>query len=210
MKTGKFDWKKEEKQYYLPKNQPEFIKVPPFKFFTIQGKGNPNDVAFGEFVGVLYSLAYAVKMSPKSGNAPEGYFDYPVYPLEGIWDLDEEARKNYNGTLDKNSLVFTLMIRQPDFVNLAFANDIIVRTKLKKPHNLLQNVKFETIEEGNCIQMLHLGHYDSEPESFRKMEEFAATQGLKRKIQTHREIYLSDFRKTSPEKLRTILRFQTK
>jgi hypothetical protein len=204
----KHEWKKQEKLIYLPKNKPEIVKVPPFKFFSIKGKGNPNDSFFGETIGVLYSLSYAVKMSPKSGIAPEGFFDYSVYPLEGVWDLIEEARKNYNGTLNKNDLVFNLMIRQPDFVTDGYASKIIERTKAKKPHVLLDQVQFEIVEEGECIQMLHLGSYDSEPESFRQMEQYAQEQNLKRKAKMHREIYLSDARKTAPEKMKTVLRFQ--
>src|SRR5690606_3535439 len=98
---------------YLPKNKPELVSLPAFKFYTIEGEGNPNDAFFAEYIGVLYSLAYGVKMSPKKGLEPKGYFDYTVYPLEGVWDLNEEGRKKYKGsTIDKNDLVFKLMIRQ--------------------------------------------------------------------------------------------------
>jgi hypothetical protein len=113
----KHDWKKNDKQYYLPKNKPETIVIPKFNYYTIGGKGNPNDDFFAEYIGVLYSLSYAIKMSPKQGFAPENYAEYTVFPLEGVWDIDEEAKKNYNGTLDKNALVFKLMMRQPDFVS---------------------------------------------------------------------------------------------
>lgn len=208
MSTMKHEWKKQEKQFYLPKEKPELITFPPFKFFTIKGEGNPNDDFFAAYIGVLYSLAYGVKMSAKTGNAPEGYFEYSVYPLEGIWDINEEAKKAQTGTLDKNSLVFTLMIRQPDFVTPDFAADIIERTKKKKPHALLNRVRFDIIEDGMCIQMLHKGSYDNEPGSFKKMEEYTSIQNLKRKSLVHREIYLTDARKTSPDKLKTVLRFQ--
>lgn len=204
----KFEWKKAEKNLYLPKSKPEQIAVPQFNFFSIKGKGNPNDAFFAEYIGVLYSLSYAVKMSPKQGNAPEGYFDYSVYPLEGVWDINEAAKVNFNGTINKNDLVFNLMIRQPDFVTPEYAIEIIERTKKKKPHELLNIVQFETINEGKCVQMMHLGSYDNEPESFRIMEDFAEQVGLKRNSHTHREIYLSDARKTLPEKLKTVLRFQ--
>lgn len=208
MDAQKHDWKKQEKQFYLPKNKPEIVHIPPFNFFTLHGKGNPNDDFFADYISVLYSLAYGVKMSPKSGTEPKGYFDYSVYPLEGVWDIDEYVRKTYNGILDKNSLVFTLMIRQPEFVTVDFANEILEKTKKKKPHQLLDIVKFETIEEGKCVQMLHNGSFDSEPASFKLMEQFAATNNVKRKSLIHREIYLSDARKTAPEKLKTVLRFQ--
>lgn len=204
----KHEWKKSEKSLYLPKDKPEKIVVPKFKFFSVRGKGNPNDDPFAEYIGVLYSLSYAIKMSPKAGIAPENYHDYSVYPLEGVWDIDEDAKKTFNGKLDKNSLVFNLMIRQPDFVTTDFADEIIKRTQKKKPHDLLDQVKFEMIEEGCCIQMLHLGSYDNEPESFKQMERFATDRQLKRRSHMHREIYLSDARKTSPDKLKTVLRFQ--
>ena len=204
----KHDWKKNDKQFYLPKDKPEVIILPKFKFYSIQGKGNPNDDFFAEYIGVLYSLSYAVKMSPKQGFTPTDYFEYTVFPLEGVWDIDENAKASYNGTIDKNSLIFNLMIRQPDFVSDDFAIETIERVKKKKPNELLYKVKFETIEEGTCIQMLHSGSYNSEPESFKKMTMFANEKGLKRVSQIHREIYLSDARKVSPEKLKTVLRFR--
>ena len=203
----KHEWKKEEKQYYLPKTQPEQICIPAFKFFTLQGKGNPNNDFFGEYIRVLYSLSYAVKMSHRKGIAPQGYVDYTVYPLEGIWDLSQEGKANYNGKLLKNELIFNLMIRQPDFVDKDFAMKILEQTLINKPHDLLQYVKFETITEGNCIQMMHIGSYDDEPKSFALMEKLAKDKKLIRKSLAHREIYLSDARKVSPDKLKTVLRF---
>lgn len=203
----KHEWKKSEKHFYLPKNKPELIHLPNFKFFTLEGKGNPNDDFFTEYVGVLYALSYAVKMSPKKGIKPKGYFDYTVYPLEGIWDLTEEARESFDGTINKNDLVFKLMIRQPDFVDDNFAMEIIEQTKKNKPHKLLDKIRFEEIMEGDCIQMLHVGSYDNEPESFKMMERFAEQENYRRSAKTHREIYLSDARKVSPEKLKTVLRF---
>ena len=86
------EWKKAEKKFYLPNSKPEYIQIPPFKFFSIEGNGDPNDESFGDYIGVLYSLSYAVKMSPKKGLAPENYFEYTVYPLEGVWDISEEAK----------------------------------------------------------------------------------------------------------------------
>lgn len=204
----KHEWRKTEKNFYLPKAKPEKISVPEFKFFSIKGKGNPNDSFFSEYIEVLYSLSYGIKMCPKNGLAIKNYYEYTVYPLEGVWDIDEKAKKSYNGTLDKNNLVFTLMIRQPDFVTFDIATEIIERTKRKKPQALLSNVQFEEYEEGDCIQMLHRGSYDSEPESFKQMELFAEENNLKRKAYFHREIYLSDARKTSADKLKTVLRFQ--
>jgi hypothetical protein len=203
----KHEWRKNEKQFYLPKNKPELINIPKFNFFTIEGKGNPNDDFFAEYISVLYSLSYAIKMSPKKRIEPKGYFDYTVYPLEGVWDLNEEAKKSFNGAINKNDLVFKLMIRQPDFVTHDFALQILEQTKKKKPHDLLEQIRFEEIIEGDSIQMLHLGSYDSEPESFKIMEDFAEKENYKRKPKAHREIYLSDARKVSPDKLKTVLRF---
>jgi hypothetical protein len=203
----KHDWKKEDKKYYLPKNEPELIEVPEFGFFSIKGEGNPNDAFFGEYIQVLYSLSYAVKMSPKSGKAPAGYFDYTVYPLEGVWDLKDASRIRADRTFDKNDLIFKLMMRQPDFVTPEYAAEIIEYTQKKKLLRLLGEVTYNRIAEGLCIQMLHNGPYDAEPESFRKMEAFAGIKGLARPFHFHREIYLSDARKVSPDKLRTVLRF---
>ena len=204
----KHDWKKEEKAFYAPKNKPEQVYLPAMNFFSIRGEGNPNHPAFAEYIAVLYSLSYAVKMSPKSGRAPVGYYEYSVYPLEGVWDITEDAKQKPMETLDKDALVFNLMIRQPDFVTNAYASDVIEQVKKKKPHSLLDKVRFETIEEENCVQLLHLGSYDNEAQSFATMEAFAESEGLVRKYKTHREIYLSDARKTVTEKLKTILRFQ--
>ena len=206
----KHEWRKKEKGIYIPTNKPERITIPSFKFFMIEGKGNPNDDFFSEYIGVLYSLSYAIRMSPKAGFAPQNYFEYTVYPLEGVWDISDEAKQNYKGQLDKNSLIFNLMIRQPDFVTKELAQEALERTKKKKPHELLEKVKFENLEEGKCLQMMHLGSYDNEPESFKKMEEFCEANDLIRASKRHREIYLSDVRKVSPEKLKTVLRFNVK
>lgn len=207
MTNTQHDWKKAEKQFYLPGTSPVIINVPSFKFFTIKGQGNPNDEFFGDYISVLYSLSYAVKMSHKSGIAPVSYHEYKVYPLEGIWDITDEAKKARQEKLDKDTLLFNLMIRQPDFVTDDFALRIIDRVKSKKYHPLLEDIRFESIEEGNCIQMMHTGPYDNEPASFRIMEEYCLQNSFRRKSMIHREIYLSDARKVSPDKLKTILRF---
>ncbi len=203
----KHEWKKDEKEFYLPKNKPEEINVPAFRFFTLEGEGNPNDDFFTEYIGVLYALSYAIKMGPKNGIMPKGYFDYTVYPLEGIWDINEKAAESFNGTIDKNDLRFRLMIRQPQFVDDTLASMILELTKKKKNHELLDKVKFEVITDGMSVQMLHLGSYDNEPESFRSMEEFASQKKFLRKGKCHREIYLSDARRVPPDKLKTVLRF---
>jgi len=206
----KIEWKKNDKQYYLPKGKPEVVILPSFRYFTISGEGNPNDPFFGDYISVLYSLSYAIKMSPKQGCAPENYVEYTVYPLEGIWDLTDIGRKNYNGALDKDEFKFKMMIRQPEFVTEEYAKETIERTMKKKPDKLLDQIVFESIEEGKCIQMLHIGSYDAEPESFRMMEEYAEEQNLIRIEKKHKEIYLSDPGKTAIEKLKTVLRFRVK
>ncbi len=204
----KHEWRKKEKDIYLPKNKPELIDVPKYKFLTIEGEGNPNSESFAEYIAVLYALSYGIKMSPRKGIETNGFYDYTVYPLEGIWDINEEAKKNFKGTINKDDLVFKLMIRQPGFVTTDLVDKIRAMTKEKKPHTLLDSVLFEEIEDGKCIQMLHLGSYDDEPKSFKIMEDFATDSGLKRVSKVHREIYLSDVRKVPPEKLKTVLRFQ--
>ena len=203
----KHEWRKKEKAFYRPKAKPERIYIPAFKFFTIEGQGNPNGEGFAEYLAALYSLTYAIRMSPKKNMEPEGYYEYTVYPLEGIWDLTEKGRKTYDGQVDKDELLFKLMIRQPDFVNEAYAQKIMEYTQERKPHPLLEKVKFETLEEGDCVQMLHKGSFESESESFQVMEEFAAKEKLTRLSKTHREIYLKDPRRSPPEKLETVLRF---
>lgn len=206
----KHEWRKKEKGIYLPKSKPEIIDVPKFKFLTIEGEGNPNSGHFTEYITALYALSYGIKMCPKKGIEPDGYFDYTVYPLEGVWDINEEARKTFDGTINKDDLVFKLMIRQPEFVNADLVERIRTMTNEKKPQDLLNKVVFEEIKEGKCIQMLHLGSYDNEPATFKIMEEFALESGVKRLSKVHREIYLSDARKVAPEKLKTVLRFKLK
>ena len=204
----KYEWRKNDKKYYLPKNKPEIIQVPPMKFFMLDGSGNPNEEAFSEAVGVLYSLAYAVKMMPKSGEAAEGYFDYTVFPLEGIWDID--VSEGAGEVLDKDKLIYTIMIRQPEFVDAGLAKKVLDQVKKKKYNSLLEKVRFGELEDGTCVQMMHLGSYDGEPASFRLMEMFCEENGLARTEMRHREIYISDVRKTEPSKLKTVLRIKVK
>jgi hypothetical protein len=207
----KHEWRKKEKSIYLPKNKPELVDIPEYKFISIEGEGNPNSDFFAECIAVLYPISYAIKMTPKKQEIkPKGYYDYTVYPLEGVWDINEEAKKAFKGTINKDDLVFKLMIRQPDFLDDKYFNEMLELTKVKKPHKLLENLKFEKIPEGKCVQMMHLGSYDTEPESFKIMEEFAEKENLIRISKIHREIYLSDFRKVATEKLKTVLRFRIK
>lgn len=205
----KYEWRKAEKEIYLPKRTPELITIPEYNYIVIAGEGNPNSDAFGEYISVLYSVAYTIKMTLKKlENTPEGYTDYTVYPLEGVWDINEEAKKTFNGTLNKDDLVFRLMIRQPNFVTPDFFKEMLLLTQKKKPHLLLEQLQYETITDGKCIQMMHIGSYDDESESFQQMEACANEQGVERVSKIHREIYLSDFRKVPQEKLKTVLRFR--
>ncbi|WP_160672437.1 GyrI-like domain-containing protein [Clostridium sp. C8-1-8] len=201
----KFEWKKQEKDLYLPKDKPTLVIVPEQKFFIISGRGNPNDEEFSEKIGILYSLSYAVRMMPKKGYTPEGYFEYTVYPLEGLWDLTEKGRNS--DALDKDELVYKIMIRQPDFVTQEVADKAFEIVKNKKDNPLLDSVTFETLEDGLAVQMMHTGSYDDEPESFGQMKQFIKENDLEIKTLVHREIYISDARKTEPSKLKTILRY---
>lgn len=201
----KHEWRKREKNYYLPKTKPEIVNIQKLKFIQIKGSGNPNSEAFSERVGTLYSLAYAIKMMPRKGITPNGYFDYTVYPLEGIWDLKEEARHDEN--FDKNNLVYTIMIRQPDFVTDEVFNEAMSICKKKNNNPLLDEVELVIIDEGMCVQMMHIGSFDNEEKSFEIMKQFCEENNILIKNKAHREIYISDFRRTAEEKLKTVLRY---
>tara|TARA_Y100000294_G_C8453654_1_gene295701 strand:+ start:127 stop:759 length:633 start_codon:yes stop_codon:yes gene_type:complete len=205
----KHEWRKKEKALYLPKNKPEVIDIPEFKFITIEGEGSPADSVFTDYIGALYSLAYTIKMMPKKmDRQPKGYFDFTVYPLEGVWDINDKAKANFKGRINKEDLVYKLMIRQPDFVSENFYSEMLEVAKKKKKNPLLEQINFERLSEGRCVQMLHLGPFEDEPASFEIMEDFAKSEGVVRLSKMHREIYLSDPRKVAPEKLKTVLRFQ--
>ena len=201
----KHEYKKHEKELYCPKNKAELVTVPKQKFFCIKGKGNPNNQDFSERIAVLYSLAYAVRMMPKSGFTPDGYFEYTVYPLEGLWDLTTEGKKSE--TLNKDELLYTIMIRQPEFVTKDVVEKAFEIVKKKKPNPLLEEVYFDEIEDGLSVQILHIGSYDNEPVSFNKMKDFIESNELKIKSLVHREIYLSDARRVKEDNLKTILRY---
>jgi hypothetical protein len=202
----KHEWRKKEKSLYLPKEKPELIEIPNFKYFMISGIGNPNSEAFSKKIEVLYSLAYAIRMMPKKGYTPEGYYEYTVYPLEGVWDLTEDG-KNMD-TLDKDELVYTIMIRQPDFVTQKIVDLAFENVRKKKDLPLLDEVTFETVEDGLSVQMMHIGPYDDEPRTFEQMKRFIEENNLDLRTRKHREIYLSDFRKTEKAKLKTVLRYR--
>ncbi len=170
----------------------------------IDGTGNPNEEQFSLTTGALYSFSYAVKMSYKSDNVPTDYYDYTVFPLEGVWDLIDKALP----TTDKSNFKYKIMIRQPDFLTADLFKRFISETKKKKPNIYLDKIEYSTISEGLCCQMLHLGSYDTEPASFGMMQQFCKVNGYKRISHKHREIYLSDPRRTKPQKLKTVLRYK--
>ena len=205
----KHEWRKQERSIYLPKNNPVLIDIPEYQFIVLSGEGNPNSKFFSECIEVLFSVAYAIKMNLKKVMpSPKYYKDWTVYPLEGVWDISEKAKLKTDKKFNKDDLVFDLMIRQPDFVNNDFFNKMLDLTKNKKPNKLLDKIELKKITDGKSVQMLHVGSYDNEPESFERMEQFARDANLKRKSKIHREIYLSDFRKVPKDKLKTTLRFQ--
>ncbi len=206
----KHEWKKHERNLYGVKDKPQVISVPRQSFLMIKGVGNPNKEDFSERVGVLYSLAYPIKFNfkalcrkNKEQRALYEYGDYGAYPLEGVW-----TTSNQGDPLDKDSFQYTLMIRQPDYITREMFETALAATAKKKPHPLLNEIVFDAMEEGACIQMLHTGTFDDEPASFVKMDAFAKENGLMRLNRHHREIYLNDARRTAPEKRSTILRFQ--
>ncbi|MEA1960392.1 MAG: GyrI-like domain-containing protein [Bacillota bacterium] len=200
----KVDYKKDFKDLYLPKKTPVIVTVPAIDFIMIEGTGDPNNEEFALAIAALYSLSYAVKMSYKSDHVPNGYYDYTVFPLEGEWDLVDKTLL----ATDKNNYKYKIMIRQPDFLTADLFEQFISETKKKKPNIYLDKVEYGTVSEGLCCQMLHLGSYDSEPASFAIMDQFCKENGYRRSSPKHREIYLSDSRKTEQKKLKTVLRVQ--
>ena len=198
---------KGEKQLYQPKAQPALIEVPPMRFFMVDGQGDPNeaDGAYRRAVGILYAMSYTVKMSKMGVWQPEGYFEYSVAPLEGLWQMAGNAPGvDY---AHKEQFEWTAMIRQPDFVT-----DEVFRWALgevlHKKKLYASDVRLQTYAEGRCVQCMHTGPYDAEPATVARMEVFMAEQGLTGDYlhRRHHEIYLKDPTRTLPEKLQTILR----
>ncbi|GGO01159.1 GyrI-like domain-containing protein [Saccharibacillus kuerlensis] len=202
--NNKIHYKKDYKSFYQPKAVPEVLHIPAMPFLTIEGSGDPNEEPFAQDTAALYSLSYAVKMSYKSDNVPTGYYEYTVFPLEGIWDLVDRTKT----AVDKSNLKYKIMIRQPDFLTQEGFIHFLEQTRRKKPNPALDRVCFEEIEDGTSCQMLHAGSFEHEPASFAQMEAFCADNGWTRTSKLHREIYLSDPRKTIPEKRKTVLRFK--
>lgn len=206
--VDKTDYKKTEKYLYLPK-APAIVQVPEMVFFAVDGQGDPNTApTYAEAIEILYGLSFTVKMSKMSGEEPAGYFEYVVPPLEGLW-WTEDLAFDGRAPADKNGFFWTSMIRQPDFVT----EDVFLwaRTRLakKKPELDLEKARFWKWEEGLCAQLLHVGSYDAESASIDRLAAFIREQRHEQDfsdVRRHHEIYLSDPRRTAPEKLKTVIR----
>lgn len=202
--SKKVEYKKDFKHLYLPGTTPTIIDVEQIPYVIVSEEGDPNGETFAKVMEALYSLSYAVKMSYKSDDVPDGYYEYTVFPLEGIWDLIDYTKP----ASDKKNLKYTIMIRQPDFLTTQLFEKFVAQTEKKKPNPYLRKLAFVEIQDGLSCQMMHIGSYDDEPASFAKMEAFCTEHGYRRMEKTHREIYLTDARKTEPHKMKTVLRFQ--
>lgn len=203
----KYEWKKTEKNIYGVKQIPEIADIPAQNFIMIKGSGNPNMEDFSNRVSVLYSLAYSIKMLFKKtikDEDSEKITDFTVYPLEGIWEEWEGEKA------DKSKLRYTIMIKQPDFITRDIFEKALEEVKKKKPNNLYDEIVFEVLKEGRVIQVLHIGSYDDEPESFEKIEKLASKMGLSRIGNSHKEIYLSNKNRTAKDKQKTVLRYSVR
>ena len=205
-----FDFKKEYKEFYIPPVTPTLVDVPPANYIAVSGTGNPNDEGseYKDSIGLLYGIAFTIKMSKKGGRQIEGYFDYVVPPLEGLW-WSENGEVNY---AHKEAFHFISMIRLPEFVTRADFDWAVAEATRKKKTDF-SKVEFFHYEEGRCVQCMHIGPFDSEPITIGKMKAFAEQQGLSiamDDVRRHHEIYLSDPRKTAAEKLKTVIRYPVK
>lgn len=206
---NKLDYKKEYKDLYQPASKPSLIDVPEMLFIAVDGAGDPNTcAAYKEAMELLYGLSFTIKMSKMNGTQPEGYFEYVVPPLEGLWSAEDVAFDGLNVT-DKSKFVWTSMIRQPEFVTEAVFAAAQTALQKKKPQIAVNKARLVKITEGLCVQIMHKGSYDSEPDSILKMKRFAEENGYTEDFsdgRLHHEIYLSDPRKCAPERLRTVIR----
>lgn len=202
-----FDYKKEYKEFYLPKNKPEIIDVPAMNFIAVRGKGDPNqeDGEYKAAIGLLYGIAFTIKMSKRSGHEMEGFFDYVMPPLEGFWWQNGIKGVDYSR---KETFQWISLIRLPDFVTKEEFDWAISEASRKKKTDF-SKVEFLTYTEGLCVQCMHIGPYDDEPATVKRMKQYAKEQGYEIDItdtRYHHEIYLSDARRCSPEKLKTVIR----
>ena len=198
----KYEWRKLDKKLYQGPKTPVVIEHPVQSFIMLNGQGNPNKADFSERVSDLYSLAYAIKMEYKKTAHHQEFTDFTVYPLEGSWQQTEAE------TLVKDDLVYTIMIAQPEFITNEIVETALEKVKVKKPNLHYDEIRFERMDEGNSIAMLHVGPFDDESQTFAKMDAFCQENGLKRYMNYHREIYLNNKNRTSPQKLKTIFRYR--
>ncbi len=206
-----FDYKKEYKEYYMPKNKPSIVSIPQMNYIAIRGNGNPNEENgdYQNTIGLLYSIAYTIKMSYKSSYKIDGYFEYVVPPLEGVWWQDGIKGMDYNR---KDQLHFISLIRVPDFVTKKDFDWAVAEATKKKKQDF-SRVEFFTYDEGLCVQCMHIGSYDDEPSTVCLMHEVMEENGYKLDINDkryHHEIYLSDPRKCETSKLKTVIRHPIK
>ena len=206
-----FDYKKEYKELYMPNNKPEIVTVPKMNYIAVRGKGNPNEEGgtYQNAISVLYAVAYTLKMSYKTDYKIEGFFEYVVPPLEGFWWQEDNAGVDYT---DKSKFNWISVIRLPDFVSQKDF-DWAVETASKKKRLDCSSAEFLSIDEGLCVQMMHLGAFDDEPATVAIMDEYIKQNGYTNdmnKDRLHHEIYLSDARKVAPEKWKTVIRHPIK
>ena len=206
-----FDFKKEYKEFYMPKNKPAIVTVPKANYIAVRGKGNPNEEggAYQQAISVLYAVAYTLRMSYKTDYKIAGFFEYVVPPLEGFWWQENIHGVNY---ADKDSFNWISVIRLPDFVNQKILNGLL-KQQLKRKKIDCSSAEFLTIDEGLCVQIMHLGAFDDEPATVALMDAYLEQNGYVNDMnmeRLHHEIYLSDARKVAPEKWKTVIRHPIK
>ena len=206
-----FDYKKEYKEFYMPKNKPSIVDIPCMNYIAVRGHGDPNkeEGEYKQAIGLLYGIAFTIKMSKKGDHQIDGYFDYVVPPLEGFWWQEGTDGVDYSRKEDFN---WISVIRLPDFVTEEDFRWAVNEASKKKKQDF-SKVEYLTLEEGLCVQCMHIGSYDTEPATVAVMHEFIDQQGYTLDInedRLHHEIYLSDARKTAPEKLKTVIRHPIK
>ena len=206
-----FDFKKEYKEFYMPKGKPEIVTVPAMNYIAVRGSGNPNEEGgdYKKSIELLYGIAYTIKMSKKGDHKIDGYFDYVVPPLEGFWWQEGVDGIDYS---HKENFRWISVIRLPDFVTRSDFEWATEEATRKKKMDF-SKVEFLTVEEGLCVQCMHSGSYDDEPATIAAMDKFIADNGYENDIsdtRRHHEIYLSDARKVAPEKLKTVIRHPIK
>lgn len=206
-----FDFKKEYKEYYMPKNTPRIVEVPQANYIAVRGKGDPNEEngVYQQAIGVLYAVAYILKMSYKTDYKIDGFFEYVVPPLEGFWWQDNVDGADYT---DKSAFNWISVIRLPDFVTQKDF-EWAVKTAKKKKKTDCSSAEFLRVDEGLCVQVMYTGPFDNEPETVALMDEYIAQNGYVNDINAsrlHHEIYLSDARRVAPEKWKTVIRHPIK